>query len=147
MVALAFIAVQAAYAIVCIAEAWLEVTVIALKNAKHPGYKELNRQEHRRSAVFAVLYSICCTVTLLCFCYYIAAALLVPLLLLNRRLFFDAALKKMRGRKIRDIEGDQPTDEAMRWLFGKRGGWLELISLIVSIVASNILLNRLAVFS
>lgn len=131
--------IQIAIAILCIAEAWLEQVVIKMKNPASGDYLRLNRQEHRRSAIYygtlVLTYIVVCMPMPK---WYI----LVFLLMAERRVFFECALKLFRDRRISLIEGDQPWDTFSRGIFGKKGGWLELLVLLIVIIGINILLHH-----
>lgn len=127
--------IQIAIAILCIAEAWLEVVVIALKNPSLINYAKLNKQEHRRSAGFWVAQVV---LFISLSNSWEQALLLTPALILNRRVWFEYALKILRpGKRLKDIEGDQFFDKLSRRLFGARGGYFELSTCILVIIAIN----------
>lgn len=120
------------YSLVNLAEAWLEVVVIALKDPKLKEYKKLNKIEHARSFVFAGL--VCFSFIL--FCIYLKFHFIIWAVVVNRRLVFDFPLKKMRNRPLWTYEGDGPVDGLMKWLFGTNGAWKEFLALIVITIAA-----------
>lgn len=127
--------IQLGFALLGIAEAWLEVVVIALKNPSLLNYNTLNRREHQRSAVYwlamvAVFISVAPT--------WQTDIYLVPALIFNRRVFFEYALKIFRpGKRMQNIEGNMFWDNLSRSLLGKRGGYYELAICIAVIIALN----------
>lgn len=127
--------IQICIAMLGIAEAWLEVIVIALKNPSLDNYAILNKKEHERSAWYwaaMVFLFIVVSDT------WQQAIFLAPALLFNRRLFFEYSLKLFRpGKRIRDIEGDQYWDIHSRRIFGPHGGWWELLVCVTVIVFLN----------
>lgn len=116
-------------------EAKLETYVIAMKNPALPNYTALNRLEHRWSGIY---YAGICVLALgvsvlaLGLTWKVIPAALS--LLVNRRIFFEYSLKIMRKRKIRDIEGDQPLDTAVRKILGSKGGYVELVLLVATLI-------------
>ena len=111
-------------AILFILEAWLETTIIKLKNPLLPDYKELNNQEHLRSFLFAGFLILGTS--------FIGKHLeLIPSLIISRRLFFDYFLKILRKRPFKNIEGTGPIDNTLRKIFGKEGAWIECLTIIV----------------
>lgn len=131
------------YSIVNLIEARLENTVIALKNPSLTNYTQLNRDEHRWSGFY--YGAVCMVGALVGYLLYGFTWKLLPvvfLLLVNRRIFFEFTLKLFRGRKLRDIEGDQPLDIFVRGVLGKQGGLKELFLLVtLSIALIYITLN------
>lgn len=118
-------------------EAWLEEDVIALKNPGHPDYDKINRREHFKSAVLAVLASVP---------YYLVAGFyghwwLFMAIGVNRRLFFDVPLKLFRGKDWYRYEGDGPIDSTLRSILGEEGAWIELIINIAVTITSICLCN------
>lgn len=133
----AALADQLAVILLCIAEASLEDIVIKLKNASLVNYSLLNRQEHRRSAVYYFALIGCLLV--LTWEQVDHHVWLVIAFMCLRRIFFTYGLKIYRKRRIKVIEGDQYTDRMIRSLLGKNGGYIELLILLAAVVAINIL--------
>lgn len=123
------------YPLINLAEAWLEKIVIDLKDPRLKNYRELNDMEHFRSLILAVLIA--------CPFIFIAVAeglyFLLPGIIINRRLLFDHPLKAIRDKPIWAIEGRGVFDSFFASIYGKRGGWYELITEAVITVASIIL--------
>jgi hypothetical protein len=135
------ILIQVVVFILCLIEAWLEETVIALKNPSHPQYIKLNKKEHQLSALYWLV--MVCIYVLLSVDRISAWYWLVVVLVISRRTYFEYALKLFRkGKRVKDIEGDQFWDTLSRRIFGKKGGYWELLFLIASIVLFNIFLLR-----
>lgn len=111
-------------AITFILEAGLEKTVIDLKNTKLPNYPLLNKREHKRSALWATFYMATIAVAILNWLFFFSA-------LVSRRLFFDYPLKLFRGRPFKNIEGDQFIDNNIRRVLGPKGGYIELILVLI----------------
>lgn len=134
----AALADQLAIVLLCIAEAYLEDVVIKLKNPAMVNYPLLNKQEHKRSAVYYFALVGCLTViTWEAVDHHIW---LVISMMCLRRIFFTYGLKLIRpNKRIKAIEGDQFTDRFSRRIFGKNGGWWELLALVASVVMINIL--------
>lgn len=128
--------IQIAVIVLCIAEAWLEDIVIKLKNPALENYPILNKKEHARSAVYYFALVLCLTVlTWEAVDHHIW---LVISLLTLRRIFFTFGLKLIRpNKRLRDIEGDSYTDNIVRKIFGKRGGYLELAALLAGVILIN----------
>jgi hypothetical protein len=123
------------YSAICTAEAWLEVIVIELKDPRLADYSELNRKEHLRSLVYAVLVAA----PFLLVTWYYHFYWLIPAIIVNRRIFFDFFLKHLRDRPKFLIEGKGPFDSFFRMIYGQRGGWYELITEAVIACLSIIL--------
>lgn len=114
-----------------------------MKNPALPNYAALNRLEHRWSGIY---YAGICVLALG------VSALALGLtwkvlpaafsLLVNRRIFFEYSLKILRKRKIKDIEGDQPLDTAIRKILGANGGYLELGLLFVTLLTSYFIIFK-----
>lgn len=133
----AALADQLAVVILCAAEAWLEDIVIKLKNAGLANYPALNTKEHRRSAGYYFALIGCLTViTWEQVSHHIW---LVIAFMVIRRLIFTYGLKFLRHRPLFAIEGDQYTDRIMRKLFGKNGGYIEILVLLGALITINIL--------
>lgn len=132
-----FIYIQIAYLLICITEAWLEQAVIYLKNPKVASYDKWNKREHVRSAVYAVGVGIALASFPPMYGDVKTGLMLLPVILSIRRIGFDFALKKFRGRKVKIIEGDQFTDKIARWLFTKNGGWLDMATMVLLTAAVN----------
>ena len=125
-----FVLIQVLYFLICILEAWLEKVVIELKNPKAIEYVKLNRQEHNRSAVYAVFVGLSLIIIANVAKGFdpILLLLLIQLLVI-RLLGFDFFLKIFRGRAIKNIEGKgNPVDDFCRKFFGEKGGWWQLLS-------------------
>ncbi len=127
------IILSASQASASIAEAWLEVVVIALKDASLSEYKALNRIEHFRSGVYSFTVA---------FPYILASVYLgyywyIPAILINRRLFFDPALKLLRSprRRLSLYEGDGPIDNFFAGIFGRNGAKWEILLEALATVA------------
>jgi hypothetical protein len=104
-----------------LAEAWLEAIVIRLKNGSLPDYAALNKAEHSRSFIYSCL--VCAPYLGIAAAggfYWILGAIVI-----NRRLVFDTALRKFRGRKLHKYEGDGSIDGFMRGILGENGALLE----------------------
>jgi hypothetical protein len=120
------------YPVINLCEAWLEETVIELKNPYLNTYHRLNRVEHFRSAVFACLVAV----------VFVAIALtlqlywLIPAIAVNRRLVFDYGLKKFRNREFDRYEGDGFFDSIGRRLFGTEGARKEFLVLLLITITS-----------
>lgn len=114
------------------AEAWLEEVVILLKDPNLPNYKELNKREHWRSGVYAVIL----TIPFILAAIYFHLFWLIPAIITNRRLVFDNGLKYFRKRKLFRYEGDGPIDSFFRNLFGEYGAWKEICIWIIITTAS-----------
>lgn len=131
------------FIVINLIEAKLETYVIAMKNPALPNYAALNRLEHRWSGIY---YAGICVLALG------VSALALGLtwkvlpaafsLLVNRRIFFEYSLKILRNRKIKDIEGDQPLDTAIRKILGANGGYLELVLLFVTLLTSYFIIFK-----
>lgn len=131
------LAYQLAVVILCAAEAWLEDIVIQLKNAGLANYPALNTKEHRRSAVYYFALIACLTViTWEQVGHHIW---LVIAFMFIRRIVFTYGLKVLRAHRIFAIEGDQYTDRIMRKVFGKNGGYIELLVLLGALITINII--------
>lgn len=111
------------YPAVNYAEAWLEEVVILLKDPYHEKYVELNKQEHFRSLALAILIATPFAAIAIFMQWY----WLLPAIAVNRRLVFDFALKKFRGRKLWLYEGNAPVDNFFKNLFGVNGAKKEFI--------------------
>lgn len=128
---------QIAVAVLSVAEASLEDIVIRLKNAALINYPALNKQEHRRSAVYYFALIACLLV--LTWEQVDHHIWLVVAFMFVRRIFFTYGLKLIRPRKkLKAIEGDQYTDRIMRNIFGRNGGYIELLVMIAALAAINI---------
>jgi hypothetical protein len=128
---------QMAFVLLCAAEAWLEDIVIKLKNPSLQNYNQLNTKEHQRSAVYYVALVVCITVlTWEQIDYHIW---LVIAAMFWRRVIFTYGLKFLRRRPLKFIEGDQYTDRIVRSVFGKNGGYWELLFLIGGLITINAL--------
>lgn len=123
------------YPLINLAEAWLEVIVIELKDPRLNNYSDLNRKEHSRSLALAILMAIPFLFIAAVFQLY----WILPALVINRRLLFDQPLKALRKKRIRDIEGKGPFDSFFRMIYGPRGGWYELITEVIITIVSIIL--------
>lgn len=134
------IRIQIAISLLCIAEAWLEEVVIRLKNPSSVNYILLNRQEHRRSAIY---YGILVFTYFMIIWPYRYWYILLPGLILERRVFFEYALKIFRKKRPDVIEGDQYWDKISRGIFGRYGGWKELALLVIFIAGLNVLIDHL----
>jgi hypothetical protein len=124
--------IQLFFAIFYLIEAKLEVYVIALKNGSIASYKELNRLEHKWSFIYASFLAV--SSALLYFWVYglhLGLFAFLASVINGRRLFFDYPLKKLRNRNLKDIEGDQFFDRTIRRIFGPKGGYKELVLLIL----------------
>lgn len=131
------LAYQIAVVILCAAEAWLEAVVIQLKNAGLSNYAALNKKEHQRSAVYYFALITCFTVvTWELIGHHIW---LVIAFMIIRRIVFTYGLKVLRHRPLHAIEGDQYTDRMIRKVFGKNGGYIELLVLVAALITINIL--------
>jgi hypothetical protein len=131
------VADQAAIIILCGAEAWLEAAVIKLKSPLIQNYAILNKQEHQRSAVY--YFALVGCITVLTWEQIDHHIWLVISAMFWRRLVFTYGLKFLRRKRIGAIEGDQYTDRIMRSVFGKNGGYWELLIMIAALVAINVL--------
>lgn len=122
-----------AYSGANVLEAWLETTVIALKDPKLKSYTKLNEEEHARSLMFAA--AILAALLPL----YIATGALwcIPALIVNRRLFFEFSLKKMRHRRMWLYEGSGPVDKLMAKIF--RGNALLEFLTLTGVTAVSVL--------
>lgn len=120
------------YPVINLAEAWLEVVVIELKNPHISKYSTLNAREHLRSGVFA---SLVCLVVAAIGCH-LGLYWLLPAIAVNRRLVFDYGLKLMRGRPFQTYEGDGPVDRAAAWCFGREGAATEFLILTLLTITS-----------
>jgi hypothetical protein len=121
------------FVIVNIFEARLESIIILLKDPKAPNYVELNRKEHFWSAAYyASIVALVTGISILYIGFTWKVIPTVASLLISRRIFFEYGLKLFRkGKKIRDIEGDQAIDQLMRSIFGSRGGYKELFLMVI----------------
>jgi hypothetical protein len=132
----AALSAQLGIIILCLAEAWLEDIVIKLKNPALTNYPALNKKEHARSAVYYLaLVAFLVILTWESVDHHIW---LVIAMMCLRRIFFTYGLKLIRpNKRIRDIEGDQYTDTLSRKIFGKKGGYWELLVLLAGVAAVN----------
>jgi hypothetical protein len=128
---------QIAIVLLCAAEAWLEAVVIKLKNPLIQNYNTLNKQEHQRSAVYYFVLVAC--ITVLTWEQIDHHIWLVIAAMFWRRVVFTYGLKILRQRPIRAIEGNQYTDKIMRSLFGKNGGYWELLVMLACLITINLL--------
>lgn len=128
---------QIAIVLLCAAEAWLEAVVIKLKNPLLTNYNQLNKQEHQRSAVY--YFALVACITVLTWEQIDHHLWLVIAAMFWRRVVFTYGLKFLRRRPIKFIEGDQYTDKIMRNLFGKNGGYIELLIMIGCLITINVL--------
>lgn len=132
----AALSAQLGIIILCLAEAWLEDIVIKLKNPALVNYPMLNRKEHQRSAVY--YFALVAFLTIITWEQVDHHIWLVISMMCLRRVFFTYGLKLIRpNKRIKDIEGDQYTDRIVRNIFGKKGGYWELLVLITSIILIN----------
>lgn len=132
----AALSAQLGIIILCLAEAWLEDIVIKLKNPALVNYPMLNRKEHQRSAVY--YFALVAFLTIITWEQVDHHIWLVISMLCLRRVFFTYGLKLIRpNKRIKDIEGDQYTDRIVRNIFGKKGGYWELLVLIAGVVLIN----------
>lgn len=131
------LAYQIAVIILCAAEAWLEAVVIQLKNAGLSNYAALNKKEHQRSAGYYFALIGCLTV--LSWETVDHHIWLVIAFMIIRRIVFTYGLKVLRHRPLHAIEGDQYTDRMIRRVFGKNGGYIELLVLVAALITINIL--------
>jgi hypothetical protein len=132
-------------AILCVIEARLEKVNIELKNAALANYADLNRQEHRWSAVYYIGFVIVTAGISFLFLVgqswkFFPAALAF---LVIRRIFFEYALKIFRKRTLKAIEGDQVLDTAIRKLVGPNGGYLELGALVILLAGLIFIIQKL----
>jgi hypothetical protein len=97
-------------AMIFLCEAWLEVDVIALKNPTLLDYRTLNKSEHFKSAVFAVLIMV----SFLEIALYMEVYAVCVYILVCRRIFFEVPLRLLRERKWYKYEGDGPIDGTMK---------------------------------
>lgn len=116
-------------AILCIVEAYLEDVVIQLKNPGLINYNQLNKREHQLSGLY---WMALCLFLVIIFIPLKKWYFFVPLLLIIRRIFFEFTLKLLRYKRFQDIEGDQFWDTVSRTIFGAKGGWIELMALLVT---------------
>lgn len=122
--------------ILCLAEAWLEDIVIQLKNPGLVNYSILNKKEHQRSAVY--YFALVAFLVIITWEQVDHHIWLVISMMCLRRIFFTYGLKLIRpNKRIKDIEGDQYTDRIVRNIFGKKGGYWELLVLIAGVVLIN----------
>lgn len=128
---------QIAIVLLCAAEAWLEAVVIKLKNPYVQYYPKLNKQEHQRSAVY--YFALVGCITVLTWEQIDHHIWLVVAAMFWRRLAFTYGLKLLRNRPIGLIEGNQYTDKIMRNIFGKNGGYWELLVMIGCLITINLL--------
>ena len=132
------------FSIINVIEAKLESIVIALKNPALPNYADLNRREHRWSAIYYLgVVALVTGVSILAVGFTWAAVPVVFSLLVNRRVFFEYALKLFRKKPIKAIEGDQPLDVAVRKVLGANGGYKELFLLVALTVGLYFLILKL----
>lgn len=119
-----------------LAEAWLEETVIRLKNDQLTDYGPLNKKEHARSMILSSLIagSFCLGAAFLGYLW------LLPALIVNRRLVFDPMLKVFRKRKLTRYEGNGPVDLFFVGIFGRSGARWELL-LELALTAGSVVLT------
>lgn len=123
MEAIAAISILVLYSLTNLCEAWLEETVIDLKNAQLPNYHPLNRREHNRSLILAILIMI----PYIQIAVYFGLYWLIGAILVNRRIFFDFPLSLFRGRPPARYEGTDTTARILVGIFGRNGRIRELI--------------------
>jgi hypothetical protein len=132
----AALSAQIGITILCLAEAWLEDIVIKLKNPALSNYPLLNKKEHERSAVY--YFALVAFLTIITWEAVDHHIWLVISMMCLRRIFFTYGLKLIRpNKRLRDIEGDQYTDRMVRKVFGKRGGYWELLVLLAGVILIN----------
>lgn len=129
---------QLAVAFLCIIEAILEKYVIAMKNPYLYNYAELNRKEHQWSGLYWFAVVIFYGVISWDFRDF---EILLPIMVCERRVFFEYTLKLVRNKPLKAIEGDQFWDDLSRRVFGKNGGWLELMLLMGTIIGLNMAIS------
>lgn len=133
----AALADQLAVVLLCAAEAWLEDIVIKLKSPTLVNYAALNKKEHARSAVY--YFALIGSLLVITWEQVDHHVWLVIAFMFIRRLVFTYGLKVLRQKRIAAIEGDQYTDRLMRQIFGKNGGYIELLVLIAATITINAL--------
>lgn len=133
----AALADQLAVVLLCAAEAWLEDIVIKLKSPTLVNYAALNKKEHARSAVY--YFALIGSLLVITWEQVDHHVWLVIAFMFIRRLVFTYGLKVLRQKRIAAIEGDQYTDRLMRRVFGKNGGYIELLGLISVLITINAL--------
>lgn len=133
----AALADQLAVVLLCAAEAWLEDIVIKLKSPTLVNYAALNKKEHARSAVY--YFALIGSLLVITWEQVDHHVWLVIAFMFIRRLVFTYGLKVLRQKRIPAIEGDQYTDRLMRRVFGKNGGYIELLVLISVLITINAL--------
>lgn len=111
-------------AIVLLVESYLEHYVIKLKSPSVEDYTENNKLEHRWSFIYSAF-------VVLGYLWLTGYWILIGSLFLSRRIFFDYPLKLFRKKDIRNIEGDQFWDNLSRRVFGKQGGLIEAVAVIL----------------
>ncbi len=135
------IIIQLTYLFICIIEAKLEQYVIAQKRTAVP--QNIDDGEHAWSAV----YSITVGISLAALCAWFAKDWMLLLSIIPmpfiRRGGFDFSLKIFRKRKLFLIEGFGLVDRFSRWLFTRKGGWLELAACIALVASLNYLFTRI----
>jgi len=109
-----------------IIEAKNETFVIGMKNDQLPNYTELNNQEHKWSAIYY------------CFLVWIITIstqfwILPLILLLTRRLFFQEALNKLRGKGYFYLS-DRGIDGWFKKQFGEKAGKINALICGVGII-------------
>lgn len=109
--------------VIHLVEAWLEETVIELKNPHISTYSILNKREHFRSAILAGMWLF----SAMAAAYHVHALWLMPALLVNRRIFFDYPLIIIRDRPRYKYEGnDWWTVNFFKRVFTTNGRLVEL---------------------
>lgn len=130
MIYTATILIFVTYSLTNLCEAWLEEIVIDLKNTQLPFYNPLNRKEHSRSLILAVLIMA----PYMAVALYLKQYWLIPAILFNRRIFFDFPLALFRGRPAALYEGNDTTGRILAGIFGKRGRIRELaLTLVITL--------------
>ena len=131
------IIVQICYAAICLAEAWLEQAVIYLKNPNLLDYNTWNTKEHARSLVYAGSVGVSLALIPALHGQIGTALILLPCLFFLRRIFFDFALKLIRGQRISVIAGDGWFDGLAKKIYGSRGGWLDVAASAAAVAIIN----------
>lgn len=135
------IIIQLTYLLICIIEAKLEQYVIAQKRTAVP--KHIDDAEHAWSAVYSITVGIC--LAGLCTWFAKDWRLLLSIIAMPfiRRGGFDFSLKIFRKRLLHITEGYGPADRFSRWIFGRKGGWLDLAACIDLVASLNYLFTRI----
>jgi hypothetical protein len=122
---------QAAFAALCVLEAYHDKVVIDLQNYSLPNYQELSKKWHKRSFYYVLLAS--CTIAFVLDSYWLVAPLMAC-----RSVVFNPVLNLIRGKGFFYLS-DKGLDGFILKTLGKYAGEIVYFIMLFGILGLNLI--------